>query len=391
MIRRLIPLCLATLVAGCGSIPNPMDMFSEEEVNPPAELVDIHDTLTVLTLWSEDVGEGAEEQRLKLVPFVHQGKVYAADAEGIVTALDASSGATLWEVETELPLSGGPGAGEGLVLVGSADGELIALDAVSGSEKWRSRLSSEVLSVPKIGLGVVVVHTMDGSLFGLNAATGENVWRYDHSVPVLTLRGSSSPLISGSVVVCGFANGKLAALDLTSGKLLWELTITAPRGRSELERMVDIDGELSIRDGIVYVTTFQGNLAAVTLNTGVMLWNRDMSSHAGVAVDSLQVYATDDEDHVWAVDPHNGAALWKQKQLHARRLTAPAVLGNHVLVADYEGYVHWLSQVDGRMVARVRVGSDRISTAPVVVNGVAYIYGDGGELAAVRLSGPARP
>jgi outer membrane protein assembly factor BamB len=380
------------LVAGCSSIANPVNWFSDDEkVNPPAALVDLANPLAIQTLWSAEVGEGSDKRRLKLVPVVHQGKVYAADAEGVVKALDAGSGSTLWEVETELPLSGGPGAGEGLVLVGSVDGDLIALDAASGSEKWRGRLSSEVLSVPQIGQGVVVVHTMDGSLFGLKAATGESLWRYDHTVPVLTLRGSSSPVISGGAVICGFANGKLAALDLASGKLLWELTIMAPRGRSELERMVDIDGELSVQDGMVYVTTFQGTLAAVTVNTGVMLWNRDMSSHAGVAADSFQVYATDEEDHVWAVDPRNGAALWKQKQLHARRLTAPAVLGKYVLVADLEGYVHWLSQEDGRLVARVRVGSKPISTPPVIANGTAYIYGDGGDLAAVRLSGPLGP
>jgi outer membrane protein assembly factor BamB len=381
---RLLPLiCIALLTTGCGSM-NSLLWFSEEDPNPPAELVDLGNTIPLQTLWEASVGEGTDEQRLKLVPSVYLGRVYVADAEGIVEALDADSGNRLWQVETELPLSGGPGTGDGLVLVGSNDGDLVALDADTGNERWRTRLSSEVLSVPKAGSGVAVVHTMDGTLFGLDSATGENIWRYDLKVPVLTLRGSNSPVINGSTVICGFANGKLAALDLATGVLQWEATISVASGRSELERMVDIDGELALQDNVVYVTTFQGSLAAVTAATGVVLWRRDMSSHAGASADAMQVYVSDTEDQVWAVDPRNGAALWKQKRLHARRLSTPAVLGEYVLVGDFEGYVHWLSRSDGRMVARVRVGSDPIATAPVVVNGVAYIYGDGGDLAAVR-------
>lgn len=383
MLRLLSLICIALVLTGCGSM-NPVNWFAEEDPNPPAELVDLGATIPLQTLWSTSVGEGTDEQRLKLVPAVYQGRVYVADAEGVVEALDASSGARLWTVETELPLSGGPGAGDGLVLVGSNDGDLIALDADSGVEQWRTHLSSEVLSVPQADLGVAVVHTMDGTLFGLDSATGENIWRYDLSVPVLTLRGSNSPVINSLTVICGFSNGKLAALDLATGNLQWEATISVPSGRSELERMVDIDGELALQDDIVYVTTYQGSLAAVTATTGVVLWRRDMSSHAGAGADSRQVYVTDTVDQVWAVDPRNGAALWKQKRLHARRLSAPAVLGDYVLVGDFEGYVHWLSRSDGRMVARNRVGSDPIATAPVVVDGVAYIYGDGGELAAVR-------
>jgi outer membrane protein assembly factor BamB len=390
MSRLLTPILIALLIAGCSSM-NPVNWFEDEDPNPPAELVELSGAIGLQTLWTASVGEGTDDQRLKLVPSIYQGKVYVADAEGVVEALSADTGARLWQVETELPLSGGPGTGDGLVLVGSNDGDLIALDAASGTEKWRSRLSSEVLSVPQADMGVVVVHTIDGSLFGLNSTTGENIWRYDLSVPVLTLRGSNSPVINGTLVICGFANGKLAALDLATGSLQWEVTITVPSGRSELERMVDIDGDLAVQDDMVYVTTYQGSLAAVTATTGVVLWRRDMSSHAGASADPMQVYVADTEDQVWAVEPNNGAALWKQKRLHARRLSAPAILGDYVLVGDFEGYVHWLSRNDGRMMARSRVGSAPINTMPVVVDGVAYIYGDGGDLAAVRVAGAASP
>ena len=385
MLYRITIPVLTLLLTGCGSMMSPSEWFaSEDNVDPPAELVEITSNIGVQTLWTASAGKGTDGQRLELVPYVHDGRVYVADSEGNVEAIDAVSGNSIWETETELPLSGGPGAGDDLVLVGSRDGDLIALDAMSGQEKWRRHLSSEILSVPKASNGRVIVHTMDGNLFGLNAADGEKVWDFKRSVPVLSLRGSSSPVISDGKVICGFASGKLISFDLLSGEVLWESSISVPSGRTELERMVDIDGELAVVDGIVYVATFQGDLAAVSFDTGVVLWRRDMSSHAGAAADMFQVYISDAEDHVWAVDPRNGAALWKQKKLHARKLSAPAVLGEFVLVGDLEGYVHWLSSEDGSLVARTRVGDDPISTPPIVRDGVVYVYGDGGKLAAFR-------
>ena len=389
MLRPVTVTVLALLLAGCGSLDylsSPADWFaSEDHAEPPAELTELENSIGIQTLWDASVGEGTEGQRLELVPYVYDGKVYVADGEGNVEALDAATGDSLWKVETGLPLSGGPGAGNGLVLVGSRDGDLLALDAATGRERWRRRLSSEILSVPQSALGMVAVHTMDGRLFGLDAKTGEEVWQYKRSVPVLSLRGSSSPVISGTKVICGFASGKLMAFDLASGELLWESSIATPRGRTELERMVDIDGELAVVDGVIYVATFQGDLAAVSEETGVVLWRRNMSSHAGAAADFRQVYISDAEDHVWAVEPRNGAALWKQKKLHARKLSAPAVLDGFILVGDFEGYVHWLSSEDGRILARIRVGESPITTPPIVRDGVAYIYGDGGDLAAVRV------
>ncbi|VAX10695.1 Outer membrane beta-barrel assembly protein BamB [hydrothermal vent metagenome] len=387
---RLIVTVVTLLLAGCGSyetITSPSKWFeTEDNIDPPAELVVLKDDVEVRTLWSTSVGKGTKGQRLELAPHVSNDMVYVADSRGNVVALNTASGDLVWEVDTELPLSGGPGAGVGLVLVGSRDGDVVALDAASGKEKWRKRVSSEILSVPQADQGMVIIHTMDGSLVGLDASTGEQIWDYKRSVPVLSLRGSSSPVISGTTVICGFASGKLVAFNLSNGDLLWEASISPPTGRTELERMVDIDGELAVVDGVIYAATFQGDLAAVSAETGVVLWRRSMSSHAGVGADLRQIYISDDEDHVWAVEPRNGAALWKQKKLHGRKLSAPAVLGSFILVGDFEGYVHWLSIEDGSLVARSRVGDDPISTPPIIDNGVAYIYGDGGDLAAFRES-----
>lgn len=389
MTRYLSISLLALLLGGCGSMNsmNPVDWFAEDDNSePPAELVEMAETVPARILWSSSIRDGADEQRVKLVPYIEHDRVYAASRSGEVRALDAASGRVLWSVDTELEISGGPGAGEGLVLIGTSNGQVVALDRDGGGEKWRVRVSSEVLSVPKADRGVVVVHTIDGKLFGLDAGSGAQKWIYDRSIPVLTLHGSSSPVIAGDRVICGFASGKLVMLDLQSGDLLWEITVSAPSGRSELERMVDIDGDPLLIGDVVYAVTYQGEMAAVSLDTGVVLWRRKLSSYAGMGADYGQIYVSDDADHVLSVDPGNGSALWKNKKLQYRKLTAPVVLGERILVGDFEGYLHFLSRLDGRLEGRIRIAKSAISTPPIVIDGTVYIYADGGEIAAITTS-----
>jgi len=385
MLRFLSILLLAVLLTGCGSMADPTSWFGDDNVEiKPSELTDYKQELDIKTLWKRDIGSGLGNKRLKLVPRIDGGRVYVADSEGLIQAMDSLTGKSIWSVDTELPLSGGPGSGEGLVIVGTIDGEVIALEEDTGNEIWRSRVSSEVLSVPAAGLGIVVVHTIDGKLFALNVADGSQRWLYSKQVPVLTLRGSSSPVISGNNVFCGFAGGKLVAVDLSSGVPQWELTITAPSGRSELERMVDIDGDPYINAGVIYVSTYQGEVAAVGQYTGTLMWRRKLSSINNLSADWRNLYVTDESGNVWGINPDNGAAMWKQDKMLNRKLSAPAVVDGYVVAGDYDGYLHWMSHDDGRIVARTRLGGEAISAAPVMHNGVVYVLGDGGDLAAVQ-------
>ncbi len=367
---------------------NPMNWFESDNQKPPAELTEYEARLNPSIAWTQRIGSGSEEQYLKLVPAVLQGRVIGSDSDGRVQASDAQSGARIWSNDLEAPVAGGPGVGEGLVLLGTRDAQLIALDEASGAPLWRTTLSSEVLSVPRIRDGIVVVHTIDGKLFGLNARDGSRRWLYERTEPVLTLRGNSSPVISRSSVIAGFANGKLVSIDLSGGTAQWETQITAPRGRTELERIVDIDADPVIYDGMIYVATYQGEVAAVTEDTGVVLWRRKLSAHAGLAAHWRHVYVTDAEDRLWALDPSNGSALWKQDKLLNRQLSAPAILDDYVLVGDLEGYVHWLAQEDGSQLARLRIASAPIRSAPTVVDGIAYVYADDGTLAALSTPTP---
>jgi outer membrane protein assembly factor BamB len=388
IMRTATVVVLMLALGGCLSM-NPTKWWSKNsEAEHISELVDLENPISPRILWDKSVGGGTEEEGVKLVPYVNGGKVYVAERSGEIRALDASDGHTLWNIDSELNISGGPGAGDGLVLVGTSDAEVAAFDQENGKLRWRSPVSSEVVSVPKIAHNVVVVHTVDGKLTALQADSGKQLWVYERAMPVLSLRGSSSPIISDQTVFCGFANGKLMAFDLNDGKVLWEATISVPRGRSELERMVDIHGDPLELEGLVYVATFQGDVAGVVEQNGEVIWRRSLSSYAGLGGDFHQLYVTDAEDNVWAIDPRNGSALWKQDKMTGRKLSAPATVGDYVVVGDYQGYLHWLSPEDGRLVGRTRVGSDPISTPPVVVDGVAYVLGDGGDLAAVA---PPKP
>ncbi len=378
-------LLLTTLtLGGCSSIPDPFGWMESDNQEPPAELTEFKPSVSIDTLWSRDTGEGSEEQYLRLVPAIYQGRIIVADGEGMVQSLDVKTGASVWKVETEAPISGGPGVGEDLVLVGTRDAEVIALNESDGTQLWRSHLTSEILSVPRVAEGTVVVHTIDGKLYGLDAGTGEQTWVYDRTVPILTLRGNSSPVIRGSNIISGFASGKLVNINLYSGEPQWEVLITPPRGRSELERIVDIDADPVISDGLVYVCTYQGEIAAVSEDTGVVMWRRELSSHAGLDADWRAIYITDSEDRVWALEPRNGAGLWRQEKLLNRRLTTPAILDDYILFGDLEGYVHWLYYEDGALAARVEVADAPISSAPIVVNDVAYVYADDGTLTALK-------
>ena len=383
--RRLSLLLPMMVLAGCGTFADPTEWLTSTDVVEPSPLLDLKNEVQPKTVWSRDVGAGTDEQRLNLQPRVVGDTVYVADAEGLVQALSTDNGSRRWSVDLELPVSGGPGVGEGLVLVGTSDAELIALDRSTGEERWRTRVSSEVLSVPAAGNGVVVVHTGDGKLFGLESTNGNERWLYEREVPVLTLRGSGSPILSRGAAFVGMAGGKLIAVRIDNGNLLWDLNVTVPGGRSELERMADIDGDPIVMGGGVFVATYQGQVAAIEQRGGRLAWQRKMSSYSGMGADRQGLYVSDAEGVVWGLDLRSGSARWSQDALKNRKLSNVAVLQGLVVVGDFEGYLHWMDRDDGRLVARTRVGSDPITTGLQVVDGVLYVQGDGGDLAAVRL------
>lgn len=372
---RWLLLLVAVTAVGCSKAVNP---------NPPAPLPAQESELGVRTLWSTQEGVGADKQQVDLEPAFADGVLYVADRRGRVAAVAAATGKELWSRDTGLPISGAVGIGDGLVLLGTTRAEVVALNAKNGSERWRGQVSSEVLSPPQAGGGMVVAQTVDGKVFAFDATDGKQKWFYQQRVPVLSLRGTAVPVIDGDRVYAGFADGKLAALALADGRSVWEATIAAPRGSSEIERMVDVDARPRLVGDMLFVTSYQGRLTAIARDSGVLIWARDFSSYRPPAFADGRLYVTDEHSHVWALNADNGATLWKQTKLENRDLTAPVVDGDYVVVGDYQGYLHFLARADGRLLGRVKIDPDGSLRAPLVVNGVLYDYGRGGVLAAVE-------
>ena len=371
-------------LSGCSTITEFLGSGAED-APAPAKLESIESAIEIDALWSRQAASGEGGLRLELSPAVAGGRVFAAGYKGDIAAYDPFTGEQLWAVDTGIPISGGPGAGAGLVVAGSSGGDVVALSDADGTEAWRAKVSSEVLSAPAVGARIVVVRTVDGKLFGLDSGSGERSWVYDRTVPTLTLRGTSAPVIAGDLVVAGFDSGHLAAVSLEDGRLVWESQVAPPTGRTELERLADIDADPVVVDGVVYVVTYQGRIAAFDLTTGRGLWRREMSSHTGIDAGQRLLYVTDEQSHVWALDHGSGSSLWRQDGLDLRQATRPVEFGQYVVVADFDGHVHWLSADDGRFVARVRTGGSAVRAPPVAAEAAVYVLGETGKLTALAL------
>lgn len=370
-------LALAVMAVGCSS-------NSKKEL-PPAELTKFTEEVILQKKWSHSVGDGQGKTYNMLVPAIDGERIYAADVNGEIVALDRETGATLWKKDLDLPVSGAVGVAYGLLTIGTLKGEVVALDSSTGDEKWRAKVTSEVLAPPANNGDVVVVQTQDDRVIGLDAYTGSQRWIYESTPAVLTLRGTSAPLVTNRLAVAGLSTGKVVALDISNGVPVWEQRVAIPQGRSELERVVDIDGGLLLSGGTLYVASYQGRVAGLDLESGRVLWQRDASSYDGVAQGFGSVYVSLASGTVEGIDERSSTALWSNESLARRQLSAPEVFSSYVAVGDFEGYLHLLSQVDGRFVGRERIDSDGLRARPLVVGDMIYVYGNSGKLEALTI------
>jgi len=382
----LASLMASLLLPGCTTIKGWFK--GEPKPGEPKELVEFEPTLKTDKLWSVDVGDGIKRGAQQLHPVARNGRLFMADYKGELIAVDADSGKRLWQIKTKLPFSGGPGVSDALVLVGTEDGEIHAFQADTGTPVWIARISSEVLAAPVEGDGIIVVRSIDGRVFGLDARNGRRVWVYDHSVPLLTLRGEDNPLIRAGIVYLGYDNGAVVALKLADGTLLWEQAVANNEGRTELDRLADIDGRMMFIASDLLVASYKNRLASLAADSGRLLWFKDISSYSGVDVDRTNLAVSDKEGNVWLLDRRNGATQWKQDQLENRGLTRPVIFGGYVVVGDFEGYLHWLSLADGRFAARTKLGGDGFAGAPFIVGNTLYACTQKGELVAMRAGSP---
>jgi outer membrane protein assembly factor BamB len=385
---KIAALGIATLLfAGCGWFGGKDD---DKKALEPLELVDIQTTLNVRKLWQAKLGAGAEFLRVNLRPASDGNRIYAASRDGNVIAFDPATGKQAWKIKLDTELSAGPGVGDGMLAVGTADGTIILLNTSDGSERWRSNLGGETLSAPLISGNSVIVATIDNRLRALRARDGEERWIVEQSTPLLTMRGSATPALAGKSVIAGFDNGRLMAVDIDSGDTVWDVVLAPPSGRSDLERLSDIDGQISVVGQDIYAGGYQGRVASLAVESGQVLWAREISSYVGVGVDWTSVYTSTDSGEIVALSSRTGQENWRQASLLRREPTVPAVFGTSIVVGDLEGYLHFFSVADGTPVARLRFGKDAISTGLTVVGSRFFVQNDAGDIAGFELQQPKR-
>ena len=378
--RTFLPLAFVALLifTGCSK---------DKDVEPPAKLVNFPAKLPVRDLWGDKVGGGKKQVKLRLGlgPAIDNDLVFAASDKGELVAVNLENGRQVWVKKfKKMQFSAGPGAALGKVVVGSTKGWVIALEGASGKELWRTRVNSELLSAPAIGEKVVVMRSVDGRLHGFDAVTGKELWAVEQQVPRLSLRGTAIPVIAKDAVVCGFDNGKVMAVSLATGDTIWDTALATPHGRTELDRLVDVDSSVSIVGDNVFATGFQGRTAMLALDSGQIWWAHDMSSYRGLSVDEENLFVTQSDGIVVALRQRDGSEIWHNDKLKRRGLSAPAITSTAIAVADYQGYLHWLDKSTGALVARERVAKFRVSSAPVAVKDTVVVLTDSGKLAAYR-------
>lgn len=354
------------------------------KTDEPAKLVDISASVTPRRLWSVSVGKGEGRTGVGQRPAMADGRVYAAAMEGDVSAIDLRSGQVAWRHASDLRLSGGPGAGDGLVVVGSLEGDVIALDAATGTVKWTAKVGNEVLVAPAIGGGAVFVRSNDGRVTAFDAATGQRRWFYSAEVPALSVRGNGGITVGPGLVFAGNDDGTLAALSATDGGVLWSTPVAQPDGRSELERMADVDGSAVLEGTTLYATSYKGATVAIDGPSGQVMWTRANGGPRGPAVSNSAVVVTDPQGRVWGLDKNSGGSLWQQEALLRRNVSAPAVQGDYAVVGDLEGVVHWLRLADGAFAARAKLGA-AIQGQPVAADDIVVVQSADGQVAAFAL------
>ncbi|ADL55417.1 outer membrane protein assembly factor BamB [Gallionella capsiferriformans] len=359
---KKLPLLILLALGGCGTVDTVKGWMGKTHgVDEPAALVAFNESAKFTERWHASVGDPGQNP---LHAALTADAVYGVSGKGTLTRLQRDTGRQVWSIESKIQVSAGVGAGEGLVLIGSDKGELHAFGE-DGKLRWKQTVSSEVLGVPQASEGVVIVRSGDGHIAGLSVADGHRLWVYERSTPALVVRSHASVTLRRGIAYAGFAGGKLVAIKISDGSLLWENSVSQPRGNTELERISDITSNPVVSDAQVCAIAFQGRLACYEAVQGNPLWNREISSDKGLSILRKQLYLSDSTGGVMALDKDSGSTVWKNDQLQLRDTSTPCAQDQYVIVGDYQGVLHALSREDGRFAARIKLDGSPIQTPPV--------------------------
>ena len=392
--KKLLAICmLAVGISACSSTDD------EDEEQRVAELTEITALFEPEVKWDASVGDGVGSYFSRIKPVVAYGKVFSASREGEAYAFDEKTGEIVWHADLSdlnnqrgffddkepALISGGAVAGINKVFFGSENGVVYALEADDGKLSWQGKVKGEVIAAPALDSGKLVVNTASGVMKAFNASNGQDDWQVEQDVPALSLRGISAPVMGGGGVIVGSADGSLSVYLLEQGRQGWTVDIGEATGSTELERVIDVDSSPLVFGENIYTVSSRGNLSAVELRSGRVIWQRQYSSYRQISISGNSLFLTDIKGHVYAIDRNNGLELWSQLSFTNRGVTGPAPIGNYVVVGDFEGYLHWLDKNTGEIVARYQVDSSGIHTTPTVTNGVLYSQSRDGELKAISI------
>lgn len=356
MQRHLIVLILSlgVFLSGCTSVVQLKDdikeqIFGREAPVDMSELDDIEKPkLQTKDLWSVELSASPDYD---FTPALKDGFVYAASAKGDVVKINEKTGQTVWRIQANESLTGGVGVGDNVLLVGSDKGYLLAYD-FNGKALWKTKLSSQLLSVPVVDGALAVVRCGDSRIYGVQLSDGSKKWLYERSNPALSIRSSAGVAVGDGFAYAGFAGGKMVALRTEDGKAVWEVSVALPKGTTEIERIADITSLPVIDGALVYAVAYQGKIAAVERGSGRVVWSRDISSYTGLDADGGKVFVSHASSAIYALDYTSGKTFWRQGDLRQRSISAPLPLDSAVVVGDVEGYVHLLSREDGSFLGR---------------------------------------
>jgi outer membrane protein assembly factor BamB len=385
-LRLSLAFALVLGLGGCSTVKEWFEFDDDEDPKQPAELVDIETTVSIRKLWSIGVGDGQGDGLYRLQPVIQGDRIFAAGADGQIKAVDRNSGKTLWKRELDYTVSGGVGIYEDALFFGASDGFVVKLGRDTGEQQWSTQLGGEILAPPQADGRIVAVQSYDGRLQGLDFDTGEVKWTYDSNVPVLTIRGTSTPILVDNTVFAGFANGRVVALQAETGDLIWEVRVAISQGRSEIERIVDVDGTMALVGNELYAASYQGRVVGIDVASGRKMWQQDVSSFSGVSQGFGNIYVADEDGTLTAYLRSGQGERWSQGALAYRGLSRPTVVSSYVAVADYQGVVHLLSQVDGQFVGRVKVDGDGARADMLSDGNILYVFGDSGKLVAYEIT-----
>lgn len=375
--KLLALLFVVTGLVACGG--------AVDNTEPPAKLVEYSESASLTHIKEIETVTGSSLYT-RISPLNLDKHIVFSDTKGMVTVFDKNSFDIKWQKKTDVAYPTAIGGNNSTYLFGTRGGEVIALDSINGDQLWRVRVSSEVLARPVVSNDTVVIKTIDGQLTALDLKTGDQKWIFKKDIPALSVRGNSTPLIVDEKIITGLDNGKLVIVDLKTGKLFWEKTISIPRGRSEIDRLVDLDADIILNNSIVYVGGFQGRVVAIDLTTGDILWAKKMSLINNMTFENNKLFITDVRSHVWAIDASTGATIWKQGVFTARKLTSPIIMNDNLLLGDYQGYLHVIAKSDGHQISRMQVDDSGININPIVINDSIYLQSRNSKIHVIKLN-----